>query len=236
MTDQNAPDTPEMDPLIAQPAPASAPPDIPRPPVHSGSRRRVRTRERIRYSRPRSLWIGILLFLIGIETAVLLAIHANINMEKTEQQTLNATLKNGDKEIKELNAQVVEMTELIAKQVYARLPGLRPLAFDRVIPIDAGQVKNIMFTQSGIGDEQSTEYRVVLYNPGSATTRAHMEIMLFNQAGVQSGRADVGGNELGPAPIVLDPGEIRSYSDKIGLETGQNAPFYFMLRERPAGK
>lgn len=233
MTEQNIPDAPAQDPLIADQAPAAPSPDHN---FHHRSSRRVKIKERMPHRRPRSLWIGVLLFLIGVEAAAQLAISANISIAEENRNTLNQSIKNGEAERATLTAQIAEMTEQIAKQVYNRLPELRQMVFDKVIPIDSGMAKNIVFVEAGLGERKTTEYRIVVQNLTPAQIRNHLELLLFNQAGVQTGRSVVAGNELGPSPIVLDASEIRSYSDKVRLDEDRNPPFYFMLRAHPAGK
>jgi len=241
------PDSSTSDPLIAPVLPqpeAAAGGSVPDPFLasegsstisveHLSPPHRERKRHRIRYSRPRSPWIGMLIFLIGVEFAMLVALRAHISIAEKDQIALNRSIKEGAVELDLLRSQIGKLREDVAKKVYTRLPNLHPIVFDQVIPVESDQVKNIMFSESGIGEERFTEYRIVLYNTSPIVVRTRIDLMLFNQAGVQVGRARIGGTQDTPFTIVLDPSEVRSYSDKIEIEEEHITPIYFMMRSYP---
>ncbi len=194
---------------------------------------RPANRRHLRHRRSKSYWIPILALLIGIEAVPLLALHARLSIAKKDKALLVRSLQDGAVEKQNLRSRESKLRDEIAGQVHSRLPALRPMEFDRVIPIEEGPLKNVMFTESGPGEHKISEYRIVLSNPTSSALRLHLEILLFNQAGIQFGRARVGGDRDTPAWVNLDPGETRSYSDKLDWGEQNLLPSYFMLRYFP---
>lgn len=213
--------------LPAQPSQEAALPEAPFPlpqrrhPLHRRQHRR----------HTRTLWAPLMLLVGGIELALLLTIHARYSIVKEEKAQLAQSIQSGAQERETLQAKAFKLKGLLDEQVRTRLPELRAVEFDRVIPLEEGPLKNIMFTQAGLDQDQETEYRIVLSNPSASPARLQVEILLFNQAGVQTGRALVGkdsGNT--PAPLSLDGNETRAYSNKIEAGEDYLGPAYFMAR------
>jgi hypothetical protein len=179
----------------------------------------------------KTFWAPLMLMLGGIELAFLLMIHARSSVVKQEKAQLAQSIQSGAEEREVLQAKAFKLKGVLDERVRTRLPGLRAVEFDRVIPLEEGPLKNIMFTQAGLDQDQDTEYRIVLSNPNATPARLQVEILLFNQAGIQTGRALVGkGSQNAPAPINLDGNETRAYSDKMETGEGHQGPTYFLAR------
>jgi hypothetical protein len=114
--------------------------------------------------------------------------------------------------------------------VQGRIPGLRPLEFDSVLPIGEGPVRNVSFNLTRTRQEPVYEYRLVVHNDGDEPIEPWVSVALFDRLGVQIGRARVGFEN----PLDADgrrslmPGEIRAYSGKVQVE-GDAPPAYFRI-------
>lgn len=229
--DDNAPEADMSEPpapaLPTQPSQEAALPEAPFPLLQS--RHPLHRRQYRRHTR--TFWVPLIFLVGGIELALLLTIQARSNVVKQEKVQLVQSIQSGAQERETLQAKAFKLKGALDERVRARLPGLRAVEFDRVIPLEEGPIKNIMFTQAGLDQDQETEYRIVLSNPSASPAHLQVEILLFNQAGVQTGRAQVGKDAKNmPAPLSLDGNETRAYSDKIEAGEGYLGPAYFLAR------
>lgn len=219
-----------------------------RPPVDR-ERRRIRRRsglerrrsenesyrggeERPRHHRHGHALLWILLFgaLVLVETVALILMYAHSSLVAQEQRTLSETTEQAARELAELRAQLPHMRQELATLVREHRPELRPLVFDQVIPIDKGHVKSILFMVYGVGEAKIHEYQLVLTNPTRAALHEPINILLFDQAGVEVGRIPVGTSRQGKTLIDLEPGEVRTYSGRVDFQQDMaGEPLYFML-------
>jgi hypothetical protein len=114
--------------------------------------------------------------------------------------------------------------------VQGRIPGLSPLTYDEMITTDNETVRNIIFTKVKNRRKKTYEYHLVLNNNTLSPISPIVEIMLFNEVGIQVGSAGVGqtNGSAGPVSPALEPGEVRSYTANIDLMRNE-APRYFLL-------
>jgi len=114
--------------------------------------------------------------------------------------------------------------------VQDRIPGLLPLKFDEAINVEDKYIRNIIFTLVKNGKKRNYEYRLVMHNDTLSVIRPVVEILLFNNIGIQVGVAQVKYMDASPGTErpVLDPGEVRSYSSSIELIRDEE-PSYFLL-------
>ena len=114
--------------------------------------------------------------------------------------------------------------------VQNRIPGLLPLKYDEVINIDDKYIRNIIFTLVKNGKKRNYEYRMVIHNDTLSVIRPIVEILLFNNIGIQVGATQVEYMDAssGAERPALDPGEVRSYSSSIDLIRDEE-PSYFLL-------
>jgi hypothetical protein len=191
-------------------------------------------RRHIRHRRSKTYWVPLLCALIAAEALALAAIHARSGIAEKDAIALARSLKEGALELEALQAQARKLRDEVGQQAKARLPALRPVEFDRVIPLpEEAFIRNITFTESGTGGHKISEYRVVLENPTPAAVRLRLEILLFDQAGIQIGRGRVGGSRDTASPIFLDAAEVRTYSDRIELDDDNLTPSFYMARLAP---
>jgi len=114
--------------------------------------------------------------------------------------------------------------------VQERIPGLRPLKYDEVISVDDGFIRNITFTLARNGKKRNYEYRLVMHNDTLSVIRPDVQILLFNELGIQIGVTQVEYMDAsgGAARSALDPGEVRSYTSSIDLLRDEE-PHYFLI-------
>jgi hypothetical protein len=211
-----------------------------RPTDREGERRRSKRKARGRQSqhqphhrRYSALWILLLSVLLAAETAALIVLFSLIGREERERVENTASLQEGALELETLRPEVKKLEEEVARLARARLPGLRPVRMDQVIPIGEAHVSNIVFTTSGNDRNIAYEYKIVVHNAGSSPLRFRLDILFFNRMGIQIGQSRVGSSVIAePAPLMLDPGETRSYSDVADMDPTEKTPTYFMLMVR----
>lgn len=114
--------------------------------------------------------------------------------------------------------------------VQGRIPGLVPLAYDETITTDNKYIRNIIFTKVKNGNKETYEYRLVMHNDTLSVIHPMVEILLFNDIGIQIGLARVEHTNAstGTGRSSLDPGEVRSYTATINLIRDEE-PHYFLL-------
>ena len=114
--------------------------------------------------------------------------------------------------------------------VQNRIPGLLPLKYDEAISVDDKYIRNIIFTLVKNGKKRNYEYRLVMHNDTLSVIRPVVEILLFNDIGIQIGVTQVENTDASTETerSVLDPGEVRSYTSSIDLIRDEE-PSYFLL-------
>ena len=126
----------------------------------------------------------------------------------------------------ELNTARAELDELVK----SRIPGLMPVKYDEPISVDEDYIRNIIFTLVSNGNKRYYEYRLVMHNDSLSVIRPTVEILLFNDIGVQIGAAQV--DYMGASDEVtrsaLNPGDVRSYTSSIQLNRDEK-PRYFLV-------
>jgi len=111
-----------------------------------------------------------------------------------------------------------------------RIPGLQPLKYDEAISVDNEYIRNIIFTEVKNGKNRNYEYRLVMHNETLSVIHPKVEILLFNDIGIQIGTTQVGYMDVSSEASrpALDPGEVRSYTSSINL-LRKEEPRYFLL-------
>ena len=114
--------------------------------------------------------------------------------------------------------------------VQGRIPGLLPLKYDEMITTDHQYIRNIIFTMVRDGQQETYEYRLVMQNDTLSVIHPMVDILLFNDTGIQIGLARVQHKYASTATgrSSLDPREVRSYTATIDLIRDEE-PHYFLL-------
>ncbi len=210
---------------------------VPDTPKSDDSHRRSRRRSRGNYRSEKK--IRLLKIVLGscLIAYFLTVAFTWMSMARTgnemEEQTMQ--LRKQGKTIAETKAELQEVTTERDALVADRIPGLIPLDYDAAIAIDDQYIRNIIFTLVSNGRERHYEYRMVMHNNTLSIIKPKVEILLFDDVGIQVGRAVVeksnATTEVDRAD--LDPGEVRSYSSSIDLFRIEE-PRYFLLSIKEA--
>ena len=135
-----------------------------------------------------------------------------------------------EKTLNTLNSELDTLKDERDALVQGRIPGLLPLTYDETISTDDEAVRNIIFTEVKNHTKRTYEYRLVMHNNTLSPIHPMVEIMLFNEIGIQVGLARVehGNASTGTGSPALEPGEVRSYTASIDLIRNET-PRYFLL-------
>jgi len=190
------------------------------------SSRRHGSRHRSRRS-SRSLLPVIALTALGAVAVIslLLYLFGTIARYSSENNLQRAEIGQKDTELRELRAELKRVTAEFDALVKARLPNLKALEHDKVIPLNQGYVRNILFTETHSGDKTGYEYRIVVENNQSRPAMPEIRVMLFDRTGVQIGGATVAGVPL------MRTGDSESFSGEVDVLIDA-VPEYFYVESR----
>ena len=147
---------------------------------------------------------------------------------ESEQALLELRLQ--EKKLKTLNSELDTVRNERDALVQGRIPGLLPLKYDETITPEHQYIRNIIFTMVKNGQQENYEYRLVIQNDTLSVIHPMVEILLFNDIGIQIGLSRVQHKAVSTATgrASLDPGEVRSYTATIDLIRDED-PHYFLL-------
>lgn len=178
----------------------------------------------------KSRMVLVLAVALALETALLLTAYVRMSVSEKENMELAAAERKQADELSALRPQVEQLREEITALTESRLPGLQRLEFDRVIPIDKGYVKNVVFSVAGKGDQRHYDYKLVLHNSSLNLLHPQADILFFDRMGIQVGLARIGVQKDGtPTLEMIYRGEIRSFSATVELDDNAQ-PEYFRIR------
>lgn len=191
----------------------------------NGARRYYHSRKNLIYG----LWAAVsILFLLLLLTAVKLSLYAK------ELNDLNLLQAKQERELERLRPQLVQLEKELAELVKKRLPGLYPLEFDKVIPIEEQYIQNIVFTLIGKEENRNYEFKLTLRNGGLTAVHPIVKVIFFDHLGIQVAASSIGVDEKGmPTLDVLERGEMRSYTQVISLSAGREAKYFTVETDLP---
>lgn len=191
-----------------------------------------RSRSRSKTKRIRQLKIVIGLLVMGLVLVIMGWILAWAKLQKAEElaATLDVDLRKTEAKMVEAQAAVEKREREIRSLMEGRIPGLTKIVFDRLLDIDDEYVRNITFTEAGVGEDKTLEYHAMLVNTSERLVQPKVTILVFNEFGLQVGmvRLEKGHATNAVALEELEPGETRSYHAQINAEL-DDAPAYYML-------
>ncbi len=166
-----------------------------------------------------ALWLLTFLALLGV--SLKLSLTAKELYQTTVLQRKQA------QELARLRPRVSALEAQLDELVHGRLPGLRPLEFDKVIPVDKDYVRNILFTQTGKPGDYRYEYKLTLKNDGLTAVHPIVRVLFFDRAGIQVASSSIGVDRDGqPTLDVLERGEVRSYDQEVPSLRGKEARYF----------
>ena len=161
----------------------------------------------------------------------------HIARKSTEHEQTLLELRKQEVTLKAVTSELETVRNEMDSLVQDKIPGLLPLKYDEAINIDNKYIRNIIFTLVINGKKRNYEYRLVMQNDTLSVIHPVVEILLFDDTGIQIGVAQV---EYRDASTVaehsaLDPGEVRSYTSSIDLNRDKE-PRYFLLAVSEANR
>lgn len=196
--------------------------------------RRKQSQSIYRWSRrSKLLLVGVGFSLITIFFLILFFGIRVYSLNK-ENESLRENLKYSEKELNLLKPEVLQLREDLKALVENRIPRLKKLEYDKVIPLDAEYLKNIVFTLTKDGQKQYYEYKLVMENNTPFVIWPELKIYFFDELGIQVGVEEIGTSKetlSAEGKHSLGSGEVRSHSSRISLSEDE-APVYFMIRVR----
>lgn len=201
-----------------------------RRPSHEGSRNSSGRRERA-WSRRSKLLLGLVVLLALVTFFTGLLLGTRLYALDRQNRMLRSELSEAQETLRQFVPEVQQLRQDLDDLVRGKLPRLRELEYDRVLPLDQGYLKNIAFTEVRTRSARSYEYKLVVQNSTRSTLWPEIRIDLFNEYGIQIGGAAIGTQ----APTALrasslDVGEVRSYAGSLDLADPDEAPQYFLVR------
>jgi hypothetical protein len=141
-----------------------------------------------------------------------------IDIARAENTTYKTRIQELEETIAQLNDEVLALSQ-------GRIPGLRRIEFDQVLRVSREYVKNLVFSVTQKGAENSYEFKMVMHNEGPDIIQPGGSLALFDRAGLQLGITEF---KKADGSLFLAPGETRSYYDEIELAR-EGQPVYYML-------
>lgn len=182
---------------------------------HSGRNKRSATRlgshsRHHAHNRRSSQRLVVIIAWLGLFLVVLLVLAVYLGLE------LAQATKHANKLTAELTDAKLALSSLKPRQEEAwqgplqiakeQPPALIDMQFDKVIPINKGYLKNIMFSVVNRNGQKRYEYRLVFENTATHRVYPHARVTLFNKSQVQIGTDEISDYDE------LAPGESRSHS------------------------
>lgn len=183
-------------------------------------RRRTRNRAKVRLLAIALAGAG------GLLVFVVLTAGVAIRMSASEKVVLAERVHALELEKAALSEQLERLTADRDLLLLDRNPGLQRLGLDRNLRVSHDYVRDVLFTRTGKSGGTQYEYRLVFENRESGPVQPKVEILLFDELGIQIGRATVNGADV--AGEWLEPGEIRTRDGQLVL-VRQSEPTYFLI-------
>ena len=174
------------------------------------------------------LFMVILLWIITV--VKLTSGNGDLLQERAKAREQVAMTEKLQSENDSLNTKIENLKHDIAQLVEGRIPGLLPLQFDIMIPIEQDYFRNISFIMTGTSQDRHYEYNAVMRNEGAMMVKPNVTLFVFDERGIQVGATTLSNASVAPEieGSDLTPGETRSYSNRIELGR-EVTPKYFLI-------
>ena len=198
--------------------------------THPTARRRRRSRYRNSGETRRRLLKAAAIVGVAIIALVIMVMSIGLSSLSAENTRLVAENNRKARELEQTRFELATVTEHRDTLVTGRIPRLHPLQFDQAIDIRQGYVRNVIFTLTRSSVGNTHEYRMVLHNDSLSVVQPKVKVVLFDAVGVQIGMAELNRATATAEKdrVLLDPGEVRSYSGIIPVH-GREKPEYFLV-------
>ncbi|MEO1766945.1 hypothetical protein [Thiobacter aerophilum] len=167
---------------------------------------------------------------LAVSLAMLLVVAVVAGIQIQHLTAENASLANdlfrARQKLERIEPELEKTRQELTSVTRGRLPHLKELTPDKVIPLDAGYVKNIVFTVLRQNGQTRYEYRAVLENAGETMLRPEVRVFVFDQRGIQ-----VGSGEITDRTEMI-PGESRAYSASIERFMDEEPRYFYVWARR----
>ncbi|WP_295878639.1 hypothetical protein [uncultured Thiohalocapsa sp.] len=209
---------------MAEPVYGRMRPRVSRQRSSSSSRRKIRR-----------LRVLALVLAAGLVSSIVFSVVLYFHTQRIRgsEAQLTVAQKQLEQELAKARERITELNNDLRILLANRIPGIDELVLNRQIELNDQYVKNITFVESGLGDERTVEFSAVLHNGRTGPILPRVTIVLFDEAGLQTGIARLDKSQtITPADIPeLQPGETRTYSAQIDLAR-QEPSKYFVVEVR----
>lgn len=183
------------------------------------------------WSRRSRLLLLIIIALVVVDFFTALLLGTQVYRLSSENQALRINLARTDNELHKVAPELEQLRIDLEKLIRGKLPRLRELKYDLVLPLEEAYLKNITFTEIINRDNRAHEYKLVVQNNTSAPLWPEIQLLVFNELGIQVGKAEIGTSQPNALKASsLGVGEVRSFSAAIQLLDKNATPTYFMVR------
>lgn len=190
--------------------------------AHSGHGILRRYSQRLMLAVALAISLALLLAVIVISEIRIADLTKGNQIAQAELMQAKQTLEKTLPELQQARNEISSFTK-------GQFPHLRELTPDKVIKLDAGYVKNIMFAALHKNGKTLYEYRLIMENTSDSVVRPDARVLVFDHRGAQ-----IGMGEIADRTDML-PGESRSYSSIVDQFLDEE-PRYFYVWTRGKGK
>lgn len=196
------------------------------------SRRSINSRSHS-WSRRSKLLLLLVLVLVLLDFFTALLLGSQVYTLNRQNQALRSRLAQTEEELHQVVPELQKLRTDLDGLIRGKLPRLRKLEYDQVLPLDDRYLKNITFTEIINRDSRGHEYKLVVQNNTRAPLWPEVQVLVFNELGIQVGNAEIGTEQPNALKASsLGVGEVRSYTEAIDFTDKTTAPTYFMVRIR----
>ena len=175
----------------------------------------------------------MLIVALAISLLLLLAVSVISEMRIVEltkaNQDAQTELFQAKQTLEKTMPELQQARKELGNLIKGQFPHLHELTPDKVIKLDAGYVKNVVFTVLHKNGKPQYEYRLVVENTSDNLVRPDARIFVFDHRGAQIGMGEV----TDRADMI--PGESRSYSSVVERFI-EVEPRYFYVWTRGKGR
>ncbi|MGB5833144.1 MAG: hypothetical protein WBG92_14275 [Thiohalocapsa sp.] len=205
------------------PTPDHPPPQAMAQPLQKKSRRgsgRHRSSSSKRKLKHTRILAGLLLVLLVPVAVTTVLIYFKMQQYRNETNRLEYDLRVAERDLASAREKITEMQTDQRILLANRIPGITALIMNRQIHINDRYVRSITFIQPGLGEGKTIEFSSVLNNSDPDPVLPKVEILLFDEAGLQTGAIQLDSKQtISPVAIPeMLPGETRTYSGVIELQ------------------
>lgn len=192
---------------------------------HSSSSRKKLRRMRI--------LVATLLAVIVAGTVIGIFGLSHLQRFRTEARDLDIKARQLEEELMTARGRLTEMNNDLRILLANRIPGISEISFSRPQEVNNQYVRNVTFVRSGSGDQQTIRFSALLENGRSQPLLPQVTIVLFDQAGLQTGAVTLQPGQAGSGVTTaeMQPGETRQYTGEVTMQ--RRAPSrYFVVEVR----